>query len=129
MRSTAYEGYSVREIRRRWLALKLNMQGEERAGGRNSRPPRQRRCGVSRRTPPAGLSSQRGASLEPAYACSAGESGVLLGLRKLSPPRSRISEFSTSRSAMAVAMVVLKRMLPQSENGVLVVMMVDRFWL
>jgi hypothetical protein len=29
--------------------------------------------------------------------------------------------------AMAVAMVVLKRMLPQSENGVLVVMIVDRF--
>ena len=28
---------------------------------------------------------------------------------------------------MAVAMVVLKRMLPQSENGVLVVMTVDRF--
>ena len=26
-------------------------------------------------------------------------------------------------------MVVLKRMLPQSENAVLVVMIVDRFWL
>ena len=26
-------------------------------------------------------------------------------------------------------MVVLNRMLPQSENGVLVVMIVDRFWL
>jgi len=30
---------------------------------------------------------------------------------------------------MAVAMVVLKSMLPQSENGVLVVMIVERFWL
>ena len=28
---------------------------------------------------------------------------------------------------MAVAMVVLKRMLPQSENGVLVVMMIECF--
>ena len=53
----------------------------------------------------------------------------LLALRRLSPPSRKISEFSTSRSAMAVAMVVLKRMLPQSEKGVLVVMMVERFWL
>jgi hypothetical protein len=50
-------------------------------------------------------------------------------LRRLSPPSRKISEFSTRRSAMAVAMVVLKRMLPQSENGVLVVMSVERFWL
>jgi hypothetical protein len=48
-------------------------------------------------------------------------------LRRLSPPSRNISEFSTSRSAIAVAMVVLKRMLPQSESGVLVAMMVDRF--
>ena len=41
-----------------------------------------------------------------------------LDLRRLSPPSRNISEFSTSRSAMAVAMVVLKRMLPQSENAV-----------
>src|SRR6185437_12509563 len=60
---------------------------------------------------------------------SSGEAEFLLALRRLSPPSRKISEFSTSRSAMAVAMVVLKRMLPQSENGVLVVMMVDRFWL
>jgi hypothetical protein len=52
-----------------------------------------------------------------------------LGLRRLSPPNKKISEFSTRRSAMAVAMVVLKSMLPQSENGVLVVMIVERFWL
>jgi len=37
-------------------------------------------------------------------------------LRRLSPLSRKISEFSTSRSAIAVAMVVLKRMLPQSEN-------------
>jgi len=49
-------------------------------------------------------------------------------LRGLSPPGRKISEFSTSRWAMAVAMVVLNRMLPQSENGV-VVMIVERFWL
>jgi hypothetical protein len=53
--------------------------------------------------------------------------GFLLALRRLSPPSKKISEFSTKRSAMAVAMVVLKRMLPQSENGVFVVMMEERF--
>ena len=52
-----------------------------------------------------------------------------LDLRRLSPPSKKISEFSTSRSAMAVAMVVLKRMLPQSEKAVFVVIIVDRFWL
>jgi hypothetical protein len=58
---------------------------------------------------------------------SAGGLGFLLALPKLSPPSKKISEFSTRRSAIAVAMVVLKRMLPQSEKGVLVVMMVERF--
>ena len=48
---------------------------------------------------------------------SAGGLGFL-DLRRLSPPSRKISEFSTSRSAMAVAMVVLKRMLPQSEKAV-----------
>ena len=57
---------------------------------------------------------------------SSGGAEFLLALRRLSPPSRKISEFSTSRSAI-VAMVVLKRMLPQSEKGVLVVMMVDRF--
>src|ERR1700688_1041650 len=60
---------------------------------------------------------------------SPGEAEFLPALRKLSPPSRKISEFSTSRSAMAVAIVVLKRMLPQSEKGVLVVMIVERFWL
>src|ERR1700689_2327965 len=60
---------------------------------------------------------------------SSGEAEFLLALRRLSPPSRKISEFSTSRSAMAVAMVVLKRMLPQSENGVLVVITVERLWL
>jgi hypothetical protein len=53
----------------------------------------------------------------PVYS-AAGGSGFLLALRRLSPPKRKISEFSTRRSAMAVAIVVLKRMLPQSENGV-----------
>jgi hypothetical protein len=60
---------------------------------------------------------------------SSGEVEFLPALRKLSPPSRKISEFSTKRSAIAVAMVVLKRMLPQSENAVFVVMTVDRFWL
>ena len=59
---------------------------------------------------------------------SAGGFGFL-DLRRLSPPSKKISEFSTSRSAMAVAMVVLKRMLPQSEKAVFVVIIVDRYWL
>ena len=42
---------------------------------------------------------------------SAGGFGFLLALRRLSPPNKKISEFSTRRSAIAVAMVVLKRML------------------
>jgi hypothetical protein len=58
-----------------------------------------------------------------------GNAGFLVGLRRLSPPSRKISEFSTRRSAIAVAIVVLKRMLPQSENGVLVVMIVDLLWL
>src|SRR5438552_7850970 len=72
-----------------------------------------------------GISPQRGAFLKPANQ-SAGGFGFLLVLRRLSPPSRKISEFSTSRSAMAVAMVVLKRMLPQSENAVFVVMTVLR---
>src|SRR5436305_10990600 len=86
-------------------------------------PQRQRRGGVTRRTPPNGISPQRGAFLKPTNH-SAG--GFVLVLRRLSPPSRKISEFSTRRSAMAVAMVVLKRMLPQSENVVLVVIMVLR---
>jgi hypothetical protein len=42
-----------------------------------------------------------------AGAQSAGGFGLLLILRRLSPPSKKISEFSTRRSAMAVAMVVL----------------------
>jgi hypothetical protein len=38
---------------------------------------------------------------------SAGGFGFLLALRRLSPPSRKISEFSTKRSAMAVAIVVL----------------------
>src|SRR5262252_7503220 len=57
---------------------------------------------------------------------SAGGFGFLLVLRRLSPPSRKISEFSTSRSAIAVAIVVLWRILPQSENGVFVVINVLR---
>src|SRR5438477_10875559 len=102
---------------------------EKRGGSGNSRRPRQRRCGVSRRTPPAGLSAQRGASSERASRISRLGGFGFLGLRRLSPPSRKTSEFSTRRSAMAVAMVVLKRMFPQSENDVLVVIIVERFWL
>ena len=49
---------------------------------------------------------------------SAGGVWFLPGLRRLSPLSKKISEFSTSRSAIAVAIVVLNKMLPQSENGV-----------
>jgi hypothetical protein len=48
-----------------------------------------------------------------AHACcharysAAGGFGLLLLLRRLSPPGRNISEFSTNRSAIAVAMVVL----------------------
>src|SRR5438094_6422820 len=92
---------------------------------RNSGPQRQRRRGVTRRTPPCGISPQRGAFLKPANQ-SAGGFGFLLVFRRLSPPSRKISEFSTSRSAIAVAMVVLKRMWPQSENAVFVVITVLR---
>src|ERR1700688_2963096 len=93
---------------------------------RNSRPIRSAVEGLTRRTPPVGVIAQSGAGAEPARQVS--EDGwPLLALRRLSPPNKKISEFSTKRSAIAVAMVVLKRMLPQSENGVLVVMIVERF--
>src|SRR5580698_2812221 len=73
----------------------------------------------------SGISPQRGACSEPAH-YSAGEVEALLALRRLSPPNKKISEFSTSRSTMAVAMVVLCRMLPHSEKGVFVVMRLER---
>src|SRR6266550_6966536 len=57
---------------------------------------------------------------------SAGGFGFLFALRTLSPPSRKISEFSTRRSAIAVAMVVLYRMFPHSEKAVFVVMIVDR---
>jgi len=53
-----------------------------------------------------GISPQRGACSQPAVH-AAGGLGFLPALRRLSPPSKKISEFSTNRSAMAVAMVVL----------------------
>src|ERR1700688_5218548 len=107
----------------------MELSRDTKGGTSSSRLRRQLRCGVSRPAPRRGLSSQRGASSLPGAYSAAGEAELLLDLRTLSPPSRKISEFSTRRSAIAVAMVVLKRMLPQSENGVLVVMMVERFWL
>jgi hypothetical protein len=49
-------------------------------------------------------------------------------LRRLSPSSRKISEFSSRRSAMAAAMVVLCRMLPHSEKAVFVVISVLRLW-
>src|SRR5207248_8704287 len=82
--------------------------------------------GLARRLPGAGYHHSAELACCPATWSAAGAFGFLLPLRRLSPPSRKISEFSTRRSAMAVAMVVLKRMLPQSENVVLVVIMVLR---
>src|SRR6266849_10437198 len=78
--------------------------GEEghRGGSRGSRLYGQRRCGVSRPTPRSGLSSQRGACLMLGHYSAAGGFGLLLLLRRLSPPSRKISEFSTNRSAITV---------------------------
>src|ERR1019366_8982902 len=84
---------------------------------------------VTRRTPPARDIATARRLIGASANYSAGGVGFLLALRRLSPPNKKISEFSTRRSAIAVAMVVLKRMLPQSENGVLVVSIEERFWL
>ena len=53
-----------------------------------------------------GISPQRGACSQPTDH-AAGGFWFLPALRRLSPPNKKISEFSTKRSAMAVAMVVL----------------------
>ena len=115
------------------MALKLNMEGEgtnERqteSGSESPRPP-----AAPLRGYPADSSARDIATARRLIGASRHYSAggwIFLALRRLSPPSRKISEFSTSRSAMAVAMVVLKRMLPQSENAVLVVMTVRRFWL
>ena len=81
----------------------------------------------TRRTPPVrDIATARRLTVAGSYS---GDVEPFLALRRLSPPSRRISEFSTSRSTIAVAMVVLKRMLPHSEKAVLVVMSVERFWL
>jgi len=54
-----------------------------------------------------GISPHCGAWSWPENDYSSGELEFLLALRRLSPPSRKISEFSTSRSAMAVAIVVL----------------------
>ena len=98
---------------------------EKPEAGSRSRPIGSAVEGLARRTPPVtGYRTARrliGAGRQ----ATGRRTGFFWALRRLSPPSRKISEFSTSRSAMAVAMVVLKRMLPQSENAVLVVIMVD----
>src|SRR6266478_1669781 len=99
-----------------------------RSGGRQGPPPIGSAVeGFPRRTPPRGVSHSAAPDRGRSGTYSSGGGEFLLALRRLSPPNRKISEFSTSLSAMAVAMVVLNRMLPQSENGVLVVMMIERF--
>jgi hypothetical protein len=138
MTNTTQDLNSIREINTRLFALKLNIGGilttEKRlrfkedvgAGPYRSRPIRSAVVGLARRTPPVlgVIITARRLIVDTGYSSSADCS--FLGLRMLGPPSSKIWEFSTSRSAMAVAMVVLNKMLPHSENGELVVMTVLR---
>jgi hypothetical protein len=55
--------------------------------------------------------------------------GVLVGFAQAVSAEQKDLGVLDRRSAIAVAMVVLNRMLPQSENGVFVVMIDDLFWL
>ena len=60
---------------------------------------------------------------------SGGGSQTGKGPRREAGSQLERAEFSAKRSAMAVAMVVLKRMLPHSENAVSVVMTALLCWL
>src|ERR1700680_1883108 len=53
--------------------------------------------------------------------------GILTSLAEALAAQEKDFRVLNQASSMAVAMVVLYRMLPQSENGVLVVMAVERF--
>ena len=83
-------------------------QWGEPGGRRTFRPPPIGSAveGLTRRTPPRGV-SHSAAPDQGRRSYSSGEVECLPALRRLSPPSRKISEFSTSRSAMAVAMVVL----------------------
>ena len=107
------------------MALKLNIGGSRSGNQNGSRPIVSAVEGLPGGLLRPGISPQRGTCLLPA-AYSAGGFGFLLALRTLSPARRKISEFSTSRSAIAVAIVVLYRMFPHSEKAVFVVMIVER---
>ncbi len=104
MTKTKQEAHSVRESNVRLLALKLNMIVWGRNLGR-SRPIRSAVVGLTRRTPPVLgiIITERRLTVAASY-CSAAS---FLGLRMLEPPSKKISEFSTRRSAIAVAIVVL----------------------
>src|SRR5215470_11073619 len=131
--AVAHEEHGVRRVfRPRDQKEMVGAEVEHVLGGERREPklppPRQRRCGVSRWTPPPGYHHSAARHRSRRYDFSAGGLGSL-GLRRLSPPSRKTSEFSTKRSAIAVAIVVLNRMLPQSENAVFVVIIVERFWL
>ena len=89
------------------MALKLNMG--ERTRGREPKLPRP--LAAPLRGYPADSSGpgyRHSAAHTRSRQCySAGEVVAFLTLRRLSPPSRKISEFSTNRSTMAVAMVVL----------------------
>ena len=89
------------------MALKLNIERRTGEAGAEAPAP----IGSAVEGLPGGLlrlgiSPQRGACSQPAD-YSAGDAEAVLALRRLSPPSRKISEFSTNRSTMAVAMVVL----------------------
>jgi len=109
MTKTKQEAHSIRESNVRLLALKLNMiTGPKGYGGgirERSRPIRSAVVGLTRRTPPVFgiIITERRLAVAASYSSA----DSFLGLRMLGPPSRKISEFSTRRSAMAVAIVVL----------------------
>ena len=88
------------------MALKLNIGETPESGSRSSRPVGSAVEGLPADSSGSGYHhSAAHDRSRPSY--SAGDVEELLALRRLSPPTRKISEFSTSRSTMAVAMVVL----------------------
>ena len=84
--------------------------GWEEAGVREPKLPRPTGSsvvGLAARLPGAGYHHSAELAGSPAAYSAAGGFGFLFPLRRLSPPSRKISEFSTRRSAIAVAMVVL----------------------
>jgi hypothetical protein len=86
--AVAHEEHGIRRIFRprdqeEMIGAEVEQEGSEgnrRSGRGTPAPPRQRRCGVSRRTPPTGLSSQRGAWPGPALGFFGRRNRILIGL-------------------------------------------------